>query len=192
MTPARPVRVHLVRHGRATAGWDKDPDPGLDRIGVQQARDVADRLAPLGPLPVLSSPLLRCRQTAAELTGRWGTEAAIEPLVAEIPSPEGVAMVDRVDWLRVAMAGAWSPLGPRYVDYRDGVARALAALEQDTVVFSHFVAINAAIGVATGDDRVLIRSLDNCSVTVFEIVADGDGPPLHLIEGGHEADTLIR
>jgi broad specificity phosphatase PhoE len=56
------------------------------------------------------------------------------------------------------------------------------------VVFSHFIAINVLIGVALGDDRLVIRSLDNCSVTVVDIV-DGE---VVLVEGGHEADTLIR
>ena len=28
------TRVYLVRHGRAAAGWDTDPDPGLDALGV--------------------------------------------------------------------------------------------------------------------------------------------------------------
>jgi hypothetical protein len=35
---------------------------------------------------------------------------------------------------------------------------------------------------------MVIASLDNCSVTTFEIV---DGKPV-LIESGNEADTLIR
>ncbi|MFM7687657.1 MAG: histidine phosphatase family protein, partial [Actinomycetota bacterium] len=79
-------------------------------------------------------------------------------------------------------------LGARYTAYRDGVVAALAALEHDAVVFSHFVAINAVIGAAIGDDRLVIRSLDNCSVTVVEMI----GGSLRLVEGGHEADTLIR
>jgi len=60
--------------------------------------------------------------------------------------------------------------------------------EADSVVFSHFVAINVAIGSAIGDDRLVLRSLDNCSVTVVDVV-DGE---LQLVESGHEADTLIR
>ncbi len=56
------------------------------------------------------------------------------------------------------------------------------------MVFSHFIAINAAIGAATGDDRLVIRRLDNCSVTAFDVVAGR----IVLIQGGHEADTLIR
>ena len=182
------TRLHLVRHGRAAAGWDVDPDPGLDERGRRQAAEAAEVLAPHGPLELVTSPLRRCRETAAEIGRRWGVDARVVPAVAEIPSPEGVAMGERVDWLRVAMRGTWRELGPRYTGYRDGVVAHLTGLTEDTVVVSHFVAINAAIGAASGDDRVVIRSLDNCSVTVMEVV---DGA-LHLITGGHEADTLIR
>ena len=34
--------VYLVRHGRATAGWDLDSDPGLDALGAQQAVQLAE------------------------------------------------------------------------------------------------------------------------------------------------------
>ena len=97
-------------------------------------------------------------------------------------------MGERVDWLRQAMAGTWEQLGPRYTAFRDGVVETLRTATEDTVVASHFIAINAVIGAATGDDRLVIRSLDNCSITVLDVVND----TLHLIEGGHEADTLIR
>lgn len=182
------TRLYLVRHGRAAAGWNTDPDPGLDAVGRQQAAEMTARLAPLGPLQLVTSPLLRCQETASGLAAAWGVEPRIDPGVAEIPSPEGVAMADRVEWLRIAMAGTWSAMGPRYTAFRDGVAATLAALAADTVVTSHFIAINAAIGAAIGDDRMVIRSLDNCSVTVVDVV---DGA-LELVEGGHEADTLIR
>lgn len=182
------TRLYLVRHGRAAAGWDTDPDPGLDEIGQRQAHAVAARLAPLGPLPVLTSPLLRCRETAEPLAGSWGVEPRIELAVAEIPSPQGIAMADRIEWLRVAMRGTWVDLGARYVTYRDQVVGKLVALEDDSVVFSHFVAINVAIGASIGDDRLVVRSLDNCSVTVIDVVDCS----LQLVESGHETDTLIR
>ncbi len=181
-------RLYLVRHGRAAAGWNVDPDPGLDDLGRLQAERMADQLEALGPLALVSSPLLRCQQTAAVLGTRWSVPTLIEPKVAEIPSPPGVPMEDRVEWLRSAMSGEWSLLGPRYTHFRDGVAACLASIPTDSVVASHFIAINAAIGAACGDDRVVIRSLDNCSVTIIDVV-DGH---LHVVEGGHEADTLIR
>ena len=97
-------------------------------------------------------------------------------------------MGERVAWLRSTMAGRWSDLGPRYVDFRDAVVARLLAATGPAVVVSHFVAINAAIGAALGDDRMVLRSLDNCSVTVLDV----DAGALRLVEGGHEADTLIR
>lgn len=180
--------VRLVRHGRATGGWDADPDPGLDDVGRAQAVTVAESLAgTVGPQPaLLTSPMRRCQETAAAIAARLAIDAVVEPLVTEIPSPEGVPHGQRVPWLRVAMAGTWAELGPRYVTYRDAVAAFVASRRVDTVITSHFIAINAVIGVCDGDDRVVIRSLDNTSVTIVE--TDG----MVLVSGGHEADTLIR
>ena len=182
-----PVRLYLVRHGRAAAGWET-LDPPLDAVGESQAEAMADRVAPLGPIGLVSSPLQRCRQTAAALGTRWSVTARVEPAVAELPSPEGYSVNDRVEWLRLAMAGTWSQLDERYRTYRQAVIDAVLGIDADTVVASHFIAINAVIGAATGRDELVIRSLDNCSVTVVE----HDGTALRLIEGGHEADTLIR
>ncbi len=186
-------RLHLVRHGRAAAGWNVDPDPALDDHGQRQAREVSDKLFGLGPLPVLSSPLRRCRETSQPLATRWGVEVSIEPRVAEIPSPEGHTLETRIEWLRSAMAGTWAELvasdGQRYADYRTNLLDALASISTDTVVFSHFIAINVVIGAATSDDRMVVASLDNCSVTT--VTSDGRGG-FTIVEMGNEADTLIR
>jgi broad specificity phosphatase PhoE len=181
-------RVTLVRHGRATAGWDDHPDPGLDDIGRTQAEAVGELLARGGPGPIRTSPMRRCQETARPLARRWNTTPIIDSAVSEIPSPVGVPEGERVEWLRDAMIGTWPDLGADYVRWRDGVVAAVGASADGTVIVSHFVAINAVIGAALGDDRVLIRSLDNCSRTVVETTADG----IVLIEGGAEADTLIR
>ena len=187
------VRVHMFRHGRAAAGWNVDPDPALDELGRSQALAVAAELVPRGRMDVVTSPLLRCRQTAFPTATAWGVEAVVDERVGEIPSPEGYTLENRVDWLREAMAGTWAEVADRsgghYAAYRDSVARAVAGLRSDTVVFSHFIAINAVIGRATGDDRVVIASLDNCSVTTFDVGPDG---AITLVETGGEADTLIR
>ena len=115
--------------------------------------------------------------------------AEINSSVSEIPSPLGAAMGERTVWLRAAMSGTWAALGPRYTDFRDRLVNYLRGIETDAVVFSHFIAINAVIGAALGDDRLVIRSLDNCSVTIVDVGEDG---VLSFVEGGREADTLIR
>lgn len=187
------ARILMVRHGRAAAGWDSDPDPGLDDTGRAQAESVAALLGTRAPLHIVTSPLLRCRETALPLAAAWGARATVDARVGEIPSPGGYSLANRVGWLRTAMEGTWADVaersGARYLDYREAVAAAVAGLDADTVIFSHFIAINAVIGAATGDDRVVIARLDNCSVTEFAV--DGRGG-IALVATGGEADTLIR
>ena len=122
------TRVHLVRHGRAAAGWDRDRDPDLDELGLAQAAAAADRLEALGAPAtlVVTSPLQRCRRTAAVLCERWGVAPRVEKAIAEIPSPVGIEMVERVEWLRDAARGTWSELGEPYTTFRDGVVAWIA------------------------------------------------------------------
>jgi broad specificity phosphatase PhoE len=183
------TRLVLVRHGRAAGGWDDDVDPGLDDLGRAQAEAMADLVAPRGPLPILVSPLRRCRETAAPLERRWAAMSAVDPAVGEIPSPPDVPLRERTSWLREAMTGTWADIGVDYARWRDSVVARLLAIDVDTVVVSHFVAINAAIGAATGSDQTVIAALDNCSLTIMDVI---DGR-LILVEQGFEApDTLVR
>ena len=193
--------LYLVRHGRAAAGWDTAIDPSLDVLGREQAAATAARLVvrlqearwSVFDVDVVTSPLLRCRETAAAFENATGTTAKVESRIAEIPSPVGVDMSDRITWLRRAMHGTWAELierdGATYRDFRDALVGWARAGRVDTIAVSHFVAINAVIGAALGDDRLVIRSVDNASVTIVEVGADGS---LALLEGGREANTLIR
>lgn len=183
------VRLFLVRHGRAAAGWGEALDPGLDDVGHAQAEAAAAALAPLGPLPVVVSPLRRTRETAAAFERRWDVAAVVDPAVGEIPSPvDDVAA--RQEWLVGVLAGCWGDVG---VDaalhgWRAGVVGALLAAPRDTVVVTHYVAINAAVGAATGDDRLVCFHPDNGSVTELRT----DGSRLHVQLLGAERRTTVR
>lgn len=182
-------RLVLVRHGRAAAGWDADPDPGLDDVGRAEAEAVADALASIGPLPIVVSPLRRTLETAAPLEARWGVQARVEPRVGEIASPEAMSLQERGAWLRQAMAGTWADLGPAYEAWRDDVVDCVRSLPEDTVVVSHFIAMNAVVGRATGDDRVVCFVPRNCCRTIV----DSDGTSLTVVDLGEEADqTVVR
>lgn len=177
------ARLYLVRHGRAAAGFGESMDPGLDALGWTQAETAAGRLAPLGPLPIFTSPLKRTRETAAPLAQFWRREPVVEHAVAEIPSPKGMTLEDRVAWLRTLMAGSWRDVPRDLAEWRENVVAALLSMPEDSVIFSHYVAINVAAGAALGDDRLVVFSPDNCSVTVLETSSG----KLELVEKGHEA-----
>ena len=191
-------KIYMVRHGKAAAGWDGAADPGLDTTGLAQAEAVAlDLTARLAsPVAVYTSPLKRCLETAQPLASIWQTHAIVEPRVAEIPSPIE-DLVARTEWLRRVMGGSWADLsadpesgGIDFDGWHADVVTALVSLgkSEDVVVFSHFIALNAAYCKATGADQLVAFRPDNCSISVFE----SDGETLKLLELGHEADTQVN
>jgi len=185
-------KIALVRHGRASAGWDTALDPAIDELGLSQATDAAAKLSKIfgdEQVQIISSPLLRCQQTAEPFTKLRDSQVRIVEQVSEIPSPQGVQMKDRVDWLRNVMQGKWSDLDLNFISFRDELVKFVRGIDQNTVIFSHFIAINAIVGSIIKDDRLVIHKLDNCSVTILE--GDTNGA-LRIAQGGHEADTLIR
>jgi phosphohistidine phosphatase len=91
------VRLYLVRHAEAARGEPDELRP-LTVDGREAARALGARLAAEGARPdaVLTSPLLRARETAAELGRALGRE----------PEPdERLAPGATVESLRAAVAG---------------------------------------------------------------------------------------
>lgn len=183
--------VHVIRHGKPAATWGgDDEDPGLDPLGLAQAEAVARELLglPQPPTRVVSSPLRRCRETAAPLARALGLELTIDPRVGEIPTPAALSHAERPAWLRQAFGGRWDQIQGDldYVGWTQDVAAALRE-HAGAAVFSHFVALNAAVAAATGQAEVMGFRPDHCSRTVFEIKADR----LILVQKGREASSQV-
>lgn len=181
------ARLYLVRHGQASSSWSEAQDPGLSEQGRTEAEGAARELAPRGPLLILSSPLARARETAAPLERLWEAHARVEPAIAEVPSPD-IPFAGRGEWLRGIMIGTWAQADGQRQAWRNDVVAALVRQPRDVVVFSHFVAINVAVGAALGDDSVTLFTPANASITIL----DTDGSRLTLVEKGREAETVVR
>ena len=179
--------IYLVRHGKAAAGFAGHHDPGLDELGRRQAEATARELEPLGPLAIYSSPLARARETAEVLARRWGSDVVIEPRVAEIPSPTPDLQA-RAAWLREAMAGRWSDLSGDLQAWRQALVDCVLEMSTDSVVFCHYIAINVVVGAAQGDDRLVVFTPDNASVTTVK----NDGGQLAVVELGRTAITRVN
>lgn len=112
----------------------------------------------------------------------------IDPRVGEIPTPASIPPEGRPDWLKAAFGGDWSEIAGDldYQAWADGVGRAVAS-HPGAAVFSHFVALNAAVGVATGETKVAAFRPDHCSITIFEVRDDR----LILNEKGREAQSQV-
>lgn len=173
------ARLYLVRHGKAATTWDCDPDPGLNEVGWTQAEAMADQLAGKGPLALVASPLRRTRETAKALERRWNSIARVDSRIGEITVPASISK-PRTEWLKDVLQLRWSELDPSLESWREKVLQALLTIAQDTVLVSHFVAINVAVGHALGDNRVTCFRPENCSCTVLDL----QGGKLQVVELG--------
>jgi phosphohistidine phosphatase len=94
------VRVFIVRHAEARPGEPDDLRPLTD-AGRDAARALGERLAGERPSAVLSSPLLRARETAEPIAKAAGVEARPDERLAPGASADDV---------REAVAGLPGPV----------------------------------------------------------------------------------
>ena len=186
-------RLYLIRHGKPASTWgDADTDPGLDETGQAQARAARDWLLGLPederPKRVASSPLRRCRETAAPTAEALGVEIEVDPIVGEIPTPAALHPMERPSWLRQVFQGTWGEIQGDldYDQWRRDIVGSLRS-RGDTAVFSHYVAINAVVSHLLKDEKVLHFRPDHTSITVLET----DGTGLTLVAKGREASTGV-
>jgi broad specificity phosphatase PhoE len=169
------VTIYLVRHGKAAAGTE-DLDPGLSAVGHRQALCVRDALEGARVGKLIVSPMRRCQETVAPLASMLGMDAEVRGEVSEVFDPS-MASDARRSMIGPFMQGAWLDQAPELRAWRErcldailDLALAASAANHDLVIVSHYIAICAAIGDATGDDRVVPVPLANASITSFEAV----------------------
>lgn len=170
------ARLFLIRHGEPETAWGigAKHDPGLSEAGRGQAASAARALAAFGPLVIVSSPMKRCRETAAPFEAQVGRAARVEPRVSEVMAPAGVT--DRRAWLGENFPWEphraprqWGSVDPGLRSWRDAVVSAVLELDQDTAVYSHFIAINAIAGVAMRSEDTIVCAPDYGSISELTV-----------------------
>lgn len=177
--------IYLIRHGQAAAAWSESKDPGLSMLGRTQAARVVQAFSGKTPMRLISSPLLRALETAGPLSRAWGRPIERDGRFREIPS--SVEMAERPAWLDRVMRSHWPEVGVDLHVWRDAAMRALREASMPTVVFTHFMVINAIVAATTGDDRLVCFEPDHASITHLRV----DGDTAELIELGQSRVTEV-
>lgn len=186
-------RIILIRHGEAAKSPENE-DPGLTTLGHQQAHVLADTLSRQfiqpGTVSLVSSPKSRALQTAIPTASAWQKKVTEDPAVIEIPSPQGLPLKERGQWIQTLLHAHWSDITPAQKVWRE---RTIAFLRQlgetpdsaeTTLVFCHFMVINSVIADIRNDLKVAQFHPDYTSRTELSL-ADGT---LKVIELGDERD----
>lgn len=160
----------------------------MSNLGWQQAQAAADELASRLPSDchLLSSPLQRALETASPLASEREQDLEIREAFREIPAP--VPLAERQAWLRSFMQQEWSGQADALQQWRLTLLDQLHALDRPTVVFTHFLVINAVVGEATGQTATLCCWPDNGSITHFH----HNGQSLELVSEGRQMQTVVN
>ena len=180
------AKIFLVRHGEASGTYTEDPDPGLSGKGEAQALSIKRFFMDQLPLKVYSSPLKRAYETAKLVTGN-SVEIFEEPRMSEIPS-NTQELSERGTWLKELIGRNWDKQPERLTAWRNQIISFLESQTENTIVFTHFIAINAVVGHLTNSLSVVVCKPDNCSITVLEV----SDQKLQLLSLPDEAETLIN
>lgn len=158
-------QIHLIRHAEAAQRWTEASDPALSATGAAQACALASLWRDTPPLALRSSPLRRARETAAPLAAHWQREVQVDEDFREVPGPADFAL--RPAWIEHLMVAHWRELDTTVLAWRDRLWGALQALPPGTVVFTHFMVINAVVSLLEGRERLVVFEPDYCSATVL-------------------------
>lgn len=182
--------IYLIRHGEAAQAWDKAPDPILSQNGINQANNLAKKYLPIlkkRDFQLVSSPLARAQQTAIPFEKGLNASAIINPNFAEIPSP-GIALVDRRNWLKALFSKTINELEAPQLEWRNNIIQAVQSLEKNTLIFSHFMTINAIVGWIGNNEKIVSYYPNYCSITQIEKI----GNQFFIKEKGEELTTIIQ
>ncbi len=181
------MSVWLARHGATVApggvaiGWT---DVGLSRLGRDQARELAARLAAVPLDVVLTSDLVRCRETAAAIASGRGTPVVATPDLRELNFGRWEGR--RLEELWVESAGeaaAWesdirrlpASFGETFDQFEARLRRFSDQIPADgeVVVVGHRGSLAVLWSVLTGSSLATAweRSFEPGSVTRVEAVA---------------------
>jgi probable phosphoglycerate mutase len=176
------MKIFLVRHGEAAASWHEADNPGLSERGREQAAATAERLLRqvAADTRLISSPLLRAQETARPLAQSLGTPIAVVEAFREIPAP--VPLAERQEWLRTVARQRWSEQHEMVQEWQQSLLQQLQQIREPTVVFTHFMVLNAIVGALTAKDRVVCFLPENASVTTLQWTDDA----LQLVELGQQ------
>jgi len=180
------TKIFLVRHGQASASFSEEPDPGLSQKGINQARSLDGFFKRQLPFQIYSSPLKRAFDTATQALGD-NRNILIEKKISEIPSDDQ-SMEDRGKWLGEVLSRNWDEQPDKLKNWRENVISFINSLNEDTVIFTHFMVINTIVGFINNSTSLVSCRPDNCSITVLEKT----GGILQLISRPEEAETKIN
>lgn len=182
----------LVRHGRTVANaggrLQGRVDHGLDDVGRLQAAAAAEALTGSSVETIVSSPLVRARQTAEIIGSTLGVEVVIDERFIELDygdfDDQPLSSVSAETWARWRTDPEFAPPGgERLVDLNrrvwDGLDQwSATARREHMVIVSHVSPMKASVAWALGVADELSWRMQVAQAAMCRIEFRGERPAL--------------
>ena len=183
------INLLLVRHGEAAESWGKHPDPGLSELGIKQSASLINNemLKSLDSYNFVSSPKSRAKMTAEPLIKKFNKELIINNAYSEIPSDD-IDNSQKKAWLTNIMHTEIRDLPDSIVNWRDAIIKDSLNVSLNTIVFTHFMVINALVGSLLKNNVLMYFYPNYVSVTKITF----ENKEVKSISLGDEKKTIIN
>ena len=183
------INIILIRHGEAAQSWGDHPDPDLSEDGFKQAKLLEEHseLQNLHLYEFVSSPKARAKSTAIPLAKKFNKEIIINDVFSEIPSGN-IDANEKKQWLTKTMKEDIGNLSKEVMEWRIKILSQVFGMRKDTIIFSHFMVINALVGELAKHRNLLHFYPDYTSLT--KISLENGEPKSFSIEGSKK--TIIN
>jgi broad specificity phosphatase PhoE len=183
------MKLYLVRHGQSAGnlpgrmtGWSEHP---LTALGTTQARRVAARLAPLGPMAVYASDLPRALDTARLIAAAWvSAEPPIQPPIQPPLQPP-----DDAEAARAAGAAVTSDRRLREIDLGDYEGRSWDDFGADRALADAFAREPLLTTLPGGESLGMVRER---VIAAFEEIVEGEQAVACLVSHDGPIRTILN
>ena len=183
------ISLIFVRHGEASGSWGEHPDPGLSESGVSQSEKLISNnsLQLLEDYIFISSPMSRAQMTAAPLIKKYKKSLLIDSIFSEIPSSKVIAS-EKKEWLKKIMTMNVDVLPQDVAEWRNRIISRTLSFSDNTIIFSHFMVINAVVSGLMKRSEIMCFYPDYTSITQITL----QNNRAISISLGDEKKTLIN
>ena len=183
------INLLLVRHGEASESWGNHPDPDLSELGIKQSASLINNamLKSLDSYNFVSSPKSRAKMTAEPLIKKFNKELIINNAYSEIPSDD-IDNSQKKAWLTDIMNTKIRDLPDSVVNWRNNIINNSLNISHNTIVFTHFMVINALVGSLLKNNSLMYFFPNYVSVTKITF----ENKEVKSISLGDEKKTIIN
>jgi len=183
------ISLIFVRHGEAAENWGEHPDPGLSENGILQSQKLISNISlqSLEDFIFVSSPKSRARMTADPLIEKYKKSLLIDNIFSEIPSSK-VVISEKKEWLKKITTMNISDLPKEVSDWRNNIIGKSLSFSNNTIIFSHFMVINAIVSGLIKYSEIMYFYPDYASITQITL----QNNRAISISLGDEKKTLIN